>query len=656
MLTFVTTRPALRSSSYRLPRACSTTLSTASLALGLSHQTLADDATATRLVPGDLRVVEAPQSTMGSFITSTNELMSSITNTLSHWYLASPGGTITSLITLGAGLGAIVLLRRRRNKLPESEVLEALPDAVALFDEKGRLTATNRKLLALFPIEVTDEELHDSCSFDVYAQLSPDNIAIERARNRARDKQDPDATLTFELPSYGRNSLTIKERHTDDGGTAIAVYPSKETSGHSSRFDSLTALPTRTQLVSVLAQRCARTDNRLALVIVDLRSFRQINDTYGRTAGDELLKQTAICLQHAMPETALIARTAGDEFAVLLEFAGPEDDIERRVQELLGSLREGLNVNTMNVPVRASVGIAYAPEHGNTVSTLLTSADSACAHAKRLGNNRLVVYNPSRQREAKRKHQLEVGLQRAIESDELSLQYQPQVDIRTKRTCGMEALLRWSSPDFGKVSPADFIPIAEQTGIITRIGQWVMEQAIADYQRLSRFGGSPATLSVNLSRKQFDDGRIVHDIAELLERTEFDPANLCLEITETALFDDSSHLSGILSDLTSLGAKIAIDDFGVGYSSLLELRDFPISEVKIDRAFVTDITTNNKSQDIVQSVVNIARSIGADVVAEGIENQEQYDAIAALGCDRVQGYWLCRPMQATTFPDLLLAS
>ncbi len=603
-----------------------------------------------QLVPGQLRNV------FDTVTPSASSDLGTVASALGNWTLTTPYAAVVGLVALGAISGVLIMRAMREPKTASEDVLDTLPDAVALFDAKGRLTAANRKLLALFPIEVSDEELRDSTSFDIYAQLSPDNLAIERARNRARDNRNPDATLAFELASFGRNSLLVKERITDDGGTAIAVYPSNVAGGNSTRFDSLTALPTRSHLVGVLAQRCARTHNRLALIIVDLRSFRQINDTYGRAAGDELLKQTAICLQHAMPETALISRTAGDEFAVLLEFAGAEDDIERRVQELLGALRAGLNVNRMNVPVRASVGIAYAPEHGNTVSTLLTAADSACSHAKRLGNNRLVVYSSSRQQEAKRRHQLEVGLQSAIESNELTLQYQPQVDIATQHTCGMEALVRWSSAEFGRVSPADFIPIAEQTGIITRIGHWVLQQAITDYQRLARYGGSPATLSVNLSRKQFDDDRIVHDIGELLERTGFDPANLCLEITETALFDDSSCLTSILTDLTGFGAKIAIDDFGVGYSSLLELRDFPISEVKIDRAFITDITTDANSQDIVHAVVDIARSIGADVVAEGIENQEQYDTVAALGCDRVQGYWLCRPMHATTFPDLLLTS
>ena len=267
-----------------------------------------------------------------------------------------------------------------------------------------------------------------------------------------------------------------------------------------------------------------------------------------------------------------------------------------------------------------------------------------------------MVFNSRRQQEAKHRHQLEVGLQQAIGRGELSLQYQPQVDIRSKMTCGMEALLRWEHPEFGRVPPADFIPIAEQTGIITRVGSWVLRQAIEDYQRLAQFGMSPAMLSINLSRKQFDDGRIVHEIGDLLEQSGFDPAKLCLEITETALFSDSRRLRELLSSLTGLGARLAIDDFGVGYSSLLELKDFPIGEVKIDRAFVNDIATDENSQDIIRAVVSIADSIGAEVVAEGIENQAQFDMITALGCDRGQGYWLCEPMPATTFPDVVLSA
>jgi len=553
----------------------------------------------------------------------------------------------------------------RRRPAPASRelqsVLDALPDAVALFDVKGRLSAANDKLLKLMPLDVAPEALIGTTTSDLYAQLSPDNLAIERARNEALEKlgeADADATLGFQLPSYGRRALLVKERRTADGGLVVAVYGGDHRSA--TRFtDPLTALPNRTRLVSELALLCSRTRHALGLVIVDLRSFRQINDTYGRSAGDELLKQTAICLQHGMPEDALVARIAGDEFAVLVEFADSRSGkllIEQRVTAFLATLRRGLNVETMNVPVRASVGIAYAPDHGRTVSALMSSADSACAHAKRLGNNTLVVYDSKRQREAKRRHQLEVGLQQAIGKSELSLQYQPQIDIRTKMTCGMEALLRWNHPTFGRVSPADFIPIAEHTGIITRVGGWVLRQAIEDYQRLARYGMSPAMLSVNLSRKQFDDGRIVHDVEALLAKTGFDPSRLCLEITETALLADSARFADMLRALTGLGARLSIDDFGVGYSSLLELKDFPIGEVKIDRAFVTDVATDDNSQDIIRAVVSIAESIGAEVVAEGIENQAQFDMITALGCDRGQGYWLCEPMAATTFPDVVLGN
>jgi len=556
-------------------------------------------------------------------------------------------------------VSAIWLFFRRKKKLAKATMqstLESLPDAIAIFNEQGQLMAVNDKLNRLMPLKIDPQAFSNTDTTDLYAQISPDVLGIEKARNRAREAvKDPNSTISFEVPSFGKRSLLVKERTTDDGGTAVSVYGSVHPTLNR-MSDPLTALANRTRLVQELAQRCSRTKNELSLIIVDLRSFRQINDTYGRAAGDELLRQTANCLRQAMPGDALIARTAGDEFAVLLESDLGRPAIEGMLQQFLKTLRGGLNVNELNVPVRASIGIAYAPEHGNTVSSLLKSADSACAQAKSGNDNALVVFNSTQQKAAKWRHQLEIGLQQAIEKNELALQYQPQIDIRTKMTCGMEALIRWNSAEFGKISPCDFIPVAEETGIIKHVGEWVLNQAVKDYQRLARYGMSPAMLSVNLSRKQFEGNRIVSDVENLLERTGFDPAKLCLEITETALASDSKQLRQQLLDLTSLGVRLAIDDFGVGYSSLLELRDYPITEVKIDRAFVTDIATNANSQDIVQAIVAISKSIGADVVAEGIENQEQFDKVAELGCDRAQGYFLCEPMAATTFPDVVLSA
>jgi len=508
--------------------------------------------------------------------------------------------------------------------------LDSLPDAVALFNTKGQLKAINQKLLKMLPLEVSDGGLGDTNSSDLYAQLSPDNLAVEKARNRARAAiEDPDSTIAFELPSYGRNSILVKEKPTDDGGIAVTVHGAQR-HGVAHLNDPLTALPNRAHLLSSIAKRCSRTRDQLALVIVDLRGFRQINDSYGNPVGDELLKQTAIQLQHCMPADALIARTAGDEFAALIEFDQDRIAIERRVSTFLATLRCGVNVGALNLPVRACVGIAYAPDHGNTVTSLLKCADSACAHAKRRGHNSYMVYSSDQQRLAKRRHQLEVGLLQAIRKNELSLQYQPQIDVRTRMTCGMEALLRWNSGELGTVSPGEFIDVAEQTGIITRLGTWVLRQAIDDYQRLAQFGMSPATLSVNLSRKQFDSPNMVQDVERLISKSGFDPSRLCLEITETALFNDSSKLRTMLNELTGLGMKLAI--------------------------VVMDVTTNRNSQEIIRAIVNIADSIGAHVVAEGIETEEQFDLIADLGCDRAQGYYLCKPMSATTFPDVMLSA
>lgn len=568
------------------------------------------------------------------------------------------------LLLAGLGLALFTLISwKRRPSDHLQQVLDALPDAVALFDRSGQLKAINHQLKKLLPYELEVGNLAPSTSQELYSKISPDAEAIQRARNEARESAlDPNATLRFEVPGFDRGAMLIKERPTADGGVAVSVHGTY-TPANGGLSDPLTELPTRSHLIREISNRCSSGNQRMALSIVDLKSFRQINDSYGRSAGDELLRQVAQLLRQCMPDDALIARTAGDEFAVLLELpdaksSGDNDGhgiIAERLTRVLALLGRGLKVGLLSVPARASVGIAYAPEHGLTVTALIQAADSACAHAKRQGDNVIVVYDSLQQREAKRRHQIEVGLQQAIARDELSLQYQPQIDVRTRMTCGMEALLRWDSPEFGRVPPADFIPIAEHSGIINELGNWVLERAIEDYQRLARYGMSPAMLSVNLSRKQFDQDCIVSEIAGVLERTGFDPTKLCLEITETALFRDSDALRKILADLTGLGARLAIDDFGVGYSSLLELRDFPIGEVKIDRAFISDIASNENSQDIVKAVVSIAGSIGAYVVAEGIENQAQFDTIASLGCDRAQGFYLCEPMGATTFPDVVLS-
>lgn len=591
-----------------------------------------------------------------------NELSFSFSNTISNT-LASAWNNpwLPSGLLLCVTVASVIWSWRRRvgtrrEHSALQRTLDSLPDAVALYNPKGQLTVINRKLLKMLPLETGATAMTETTSSDLYAQLSPDNLTVEKARNRARAGiEDLSSTITFELPSFGRESLLIKEKATEEGGVAITVHGAQR-HGVAHLNDPLTALPNRAHLLSSIAKRCSRTRDQLALIIVDLRGFRQINDSYGNPVGDELLKQTAIQLQHCMPNDALIARTAGDEFAALIEFDHDRSSIERRVSTFLATLRCGMSVGTLNLPVRACVGIAYAPEHGSTVTSLLKCADSACSHAKSRGHNSYMVYSSDQQKLAKRRHQLEVGLLQAIRKNELSLQYQPQIDVETRMTCGMEALLRWNSGDLGKVSPGEFIEVAEQTGIITRLGTWVMRQAIDDYQRLAQFGMSPATLSINLSRKQFDSNTMVGDIERLLDQSGFDPSRLCLEITETALFNDSTQLRTMLNELTSMGMKLAIDDFGVGYSSLLELRDFPINEVKIDRAFVMDVTTNSNSQEIIRAIVNIADSIGAHVVAEGIETEEQFDKIAELGCDRAQGYYLCEPMSATTFPDVMLSA
>ncbi|MBX2886277.1 MAG: EAL domain-containing protein, partial [Granulosicoccus sp.] len=227
-------------------------------------------------------------------------------------------------------------------------------------------------------------------------------------------------------------------------------------------------------------------------------------------------------------------------------------------------------------------------------------------------------------------------------------------DIRTNMTSGMEALIRWNSKTLGRVSPAEFIPQAEKSGLIVELGDWVLRKAIEDYLVLTGVGMSPGALSVNISRRQFDNPNLVANIEKTINDTGMTPELLTLEITETAILDNRAHAEEVLYTLSGLGVNLSIDDFGVGYSSFLELRDFPVNEVKIDRMFIKDVVGCQNSRKIIQAIVNVAEAIGAEVVAEGIENREQFECIRALGCDRAQGFFLCEPMTATTFPDVVL--
>ncbi len=578
------------------------------------------------------------------------------------------------LVAIAAGCGVLAwrLWRREAVVVPSShdtlvQTIDGLPDGCIVLGPDRRVTAHNHQLLNLLPAGV---ETLDGVSADtLYSNLCLDTTRVTSHLNDWLSDLPTDRTSAIEVLDHQHRHLLIRERPTSNGGVTSVIRDISDTAESrrqlqiATEFDSLTGLANRVRFLAKLRKSLAVPDAVIGLAVCDLRDFRQINDSYGQDVGDQVLVAVADALLRAMPEKAVVARNSGDEFTVLIAGERAESLLTQALTRFLADLKRGLPQDILKedasvpgnaVPLRASVGVAIGPVDGNTPVALKNAADSACAQAKRDGSASYAMYDRAVQEVADRAHLIEIGLIKAIERNELEIEYQPQIDIRTNMTAGMEALIRWDSRTLGRVSPAEFIPRAEQCGLVGELGGWVLRKSIADYLRLISVGTSPGTLSVNISRRQFDSPSLPDEVAEVLATTGMNPALLTLEITETAILDNRQKANEILAALHALGVNLSIDDFGVGYSSFMELRDFPINEVKIDRTFIRDVVSSTNDQKIISAIVDVAETIGAEVVAEGIETREQFDIIRELGCHRAQGYFLCEPMRPTTFPDVVL--
>ncbi len=575
------------------------------------------------------------------------------------------------LVALACGVLAWKLWRRETAVQPDNSTLaqaiEGLPDGCVVLDNDRKVTAHNNHLFDLLPAGVTS--LEGVSADTLYSNLCLDTTRVTSHLHDWLSDLPADKTSSIELLDHQHRHLLIRERPTPNGGITSVIRDITDTAESrkqlqiATEFDTLTGLANRVRFLRKLREHMAVPGATVGLAVCDLRDFRQINDSYGQDVGDQVLVAVADALLRAMPDRAVVARNSGDEFAVLIAGDRAENLLTQALTTFLADLKRGVPQDILKedaavpgnaVPLRASVGVAIAPLHGGTPVALKNAADSACAQAKREGSGTYAIYDRRIQEVADRAHLIEIGLIKAIERNELEIEYQPQIDIRTNMTAGMEALIRWDSRSLGRVSPAEFIPRAEQCGLVGELGGWVLRKSIADYQRLMSVGTSPGTLSVNISRRQFDSPSLPDEVAEVLTTTGMNPALLTLEITETAILDNRHKANDILAALHALGVNLSIDDFGVGYSSFMELRDFPINEVKIDRTFIRDVVSSANDQKIISAIVDVADTIGAEVVAEGIETREQFDIIRTLGCHRAQGYFLCEPMRPTPFPDVVL--
>lgn len=417
-----------------------------------------------------------------------------------------------------------------------------------------------------------------------------------------------------------------------------------------SLFDTLTGLPNRNLFFDRLEQALARyhrTRVPFALLMVDLDLFKEINDSYGHHVGDKLLEQVGQRLGHCCREGDTFARLGGDEFAGLLLGADCASVAAAAAERITAVIEEPLVVDGHVVRVSASLGIALCPQHGMDTRTLVTHADSAMYSAKRAGNN-YEIFTPEGA-PVTRPVQIGSRLEEALEKDELTLHYQPKVKLLSGELVGMEALVRWNSPVLGDVSPGEFIPLAERTTVIHPLTTRVLTLAL-DQQRDWLGAGLDLSLAVNLSARALDDDELPIRVLSMLAERGLAPQRLTLEVTETALMDNPEQARKSLSQLSQAGVSISIDDFGVGYTSLRHLRELAVSEIKVDKLFVSELRAGSRDTCIIRSLAELSQGFGARLVAEGIERKETLPLLSLLGCHVGQGYGIARPMPADEVP------
>ncbi|WP_136416669.1 EAL domain-containing protein [Herbaspirillum sp. ST 5-3] len=431
----------------------------------------------------------------------------------------------------------------------------------------------------------------------------------------------------------------------------------EQTIRHLAFHDPLTGLPNRRLFNDRLHQAAAlrhRRDNAFALMLLDLDRFKTVNDTLGHDIGDALLKAVASRLLGAARQGDTLARMGGDEFALLaLEISQPED-VARLADKLFAILKEPFQLYGHELYVTTSIGITLYPADANDAEALIKNADIALYRAKDLGRNNFQFFTGDMNTTMMHRLRLESAMRWAVERNELMLHYQPQIDVATGKIHGTEALIRWRHPEFGMVSPAQFIPLAEETGMIIEIGEWVLRKACAQAKQWER-RGTPMRVAVNLSARQFHQGDLADTIAGILDEFDLAPALLEVELTEGVLMEDTAQTGAILERLHGMGVQISIDDFGTGYSSLSYLKRLPIQVLKIDQSFVRDIHTDPDDRAIVMAVIALAHSMKLKVVAEGVETQEQFAFLREYQCDVMQGYLFSRPVSGEDVLSLLMS-
>jgi diguanylate cyclase (GGDEF)-like protein/PAS domain S-box-containing protein len=579
-----------------------------------------------------------------------------------HDGAGQPAGWVGSCWDVTDELATMARLQRL------SEILEATPDLVAMIDAKGRLTHANTSMRTRFGIPV-DGPLPPIEAADLYAPYERQRFLTDAIQTAERDEvwMGEIDLMLFDGTTVPVSQVIVAHRHTDgsiDYYSSITRDLSEQRAfeaqlAKAEWYDPVTALPNRAffiDAVEVCLERSTRSRTRLSVLLADIDHFQLVNDSLGHAAGDEMLRTIAERLRVAAGPSILLARFGSDEFCLLVEDVDTDGPVEL-AERIAEQLSAPIEIDGEPIFVTVSTGIALSSSSAgqDTSEGLLRDADSALHRAKERGRARAELFIEDFRHSAVNQLRTASDLHRALDGGEFRVVYQPEIDLRSGHIVGVEALVRWHHPERGLVPPAEFIPLAEQTGQIAGIGHWVLNTAIqqaAEWSK-SRWNGTGLLVWVNLSARQLGDHDLVDEVATALREHGVAPHQLGLEITETALLQDAEGAVAALGALRSLGVRLAIDDFGTGYSSLSYLKRLPVDAVKVDRSFVDGLALDGDDSAIVAAVTGMARALRLTTIAEGVESVGQLFALRRLGCDLAQGFFFTTPQPPSHISRLL---
>ncbi len=542
--------------------------------------------------------------------------------------------------------------------------LESTVDGILVIDFNREVIIFNRRFIDMWEINEEILRLDKNKAISEIFNKIEDSERFLRIFEKLKEEKDFEYTGHIKLKNgniFEYYSISQKIANETIGRVlsfrnATEQKKSEERLAQLAHFDSLTGLANRMLFLERLKYnliQSKRYENKFALLFLDLDRFKVINDSLGHDIGDLLLKEVAKRIKNCLRESDTIARMGGDEFTIILTRINKDEEVGMVAWKIIEKLHEPFMLMGYECLIGVSIGIALYPKDGETIEMLLKNADTAMYHAKEQGRDNYKFYTPELNAAALERLKLEIDLRKAVEREEFILYYQPQVDLETGKIIGLEALIRWNHPEKGMIHPVKFIPVAEETGIIVSMGEWIIRKACQELKSMRREGITDVRMAINISGRQFREKTFITNAKKIIEEEEGDTNYIEMEVTESMAMQDVDETIKILKELSEMGIFLSIDDFGTGYSSLSYLKKFPINKLKIDRAFINQITTDTDDEAIVKTIISMSHNLGLKVIAEGVETGEQVEFLVKLKCDEVQGFLFSKPVPIERIKEIL---